>query len=148
MSDNYAVIHAHRRTYSVQLMCDALDVAPSGYYAAQQRPPSEHAVADDVLGRAVGMQFCASGETYGAPRVHADLKARGLHVAKKRVARLMQEDGLDARAPRRYVVTTDSAHAKPVGGAARARQIRVRWRVTGISRWGSTTAAQHDRFAE
>lgn len=114
MSDKYAVIDAHRSSYSVQLMCDALDVAPSGYYAAQQRPPSAHAVADDALRLEVRAQFRASRATYGAPRVHADLKARGHRVAKKRVARLMQEDGLVARAPRRCVVTTDGTHGEPV----------------------------------
>ena len=114
MSDKYAVIDAHRPTYSVQLMCDALDVAPSAYYAARQRPPSARAVADDGLRVHVRAQFRASGDTYGAPRVHADLKASGHCVAKKRVARLMHEEGLVARPRRRFVVTTDSAHDEPV----------------------------------
>lgn len=114
MSDKYAVIDAHRPTYPVQLMCDALGVAPSGYYAAQQRAPSARARADDALREQVRAQFRASGETYGAPRVHADLHAAGQRVAKKRVARLMREEGLVARVPQRYVGTTDSAHAEPV----------------------------------
>lgn len=114
MSDKYAVIDAHRPTYSVQLMCEALGVAPSGYYAAQQRSPSAHALADNALRLEVRAQFHASRETYGAPRVHADLKARGHRVAKKRIARLMREEDLVARTPRRYVVTTDSAHAAPI----------------------------------
>jgi putative transposase len=114
MSDKYAVIDAHRPTYSVQLMCDALAVAPSGYYAAQQRPPSARAVADDALRVHVRAHFRASGDTYGAPRVHAELKAQGQRVAKKRIARLMQEDTLVARPRRRFVVTTDSAHPEPV----------------------------------
>jgi putative transposase len=114
MSDQYAVIDAHRSTYSVQLMCDALEVAPSGYYAAKQRPRSARAVSDDALRMHVRARFRASRETYGAPRIHADLKASGQRVAKKRVARLMQEEGLVARAPRRYVVTTDRTPGVPV----------------------------------
>ncbi len=114
MSEKHAVIQAHRSHYPVPLMCKALGVAVSGFYAAQGRPPSTRAATDAVLRVHVRAQFAASGETYGAPRVHADLQASGQRVAKKRVARLMQEDGLVARRPRRRVVTTDSAHEAPV----------------------------------
>ena len=89
MSDKYAVIDAHRPTYAVQLMCDTLDVAPSGYDAAQQRPPSARAVADDALRVHVRAQFRASGETYGAPRPRANPQASGQRVAKKRIAPLL-----------------------------------------------------------
>lgn len=114
MSEKHAAIAAHRDQYAITLMCTALGVTPSGFYAAQRRPPSARAVADDALRPQIRAQFRASGDTYGAPRVHADLRAAGQRVAKKRVARLMQEDGLVARPPRRFVVTTDSTHAEPV----------------------------------
>jgi transposase InsO family protein len=55
-----------------------------------------------------------SRRTYGTPRVHADLGARGEHVSRKRVARLMKEQGLKARVRRRYKCTTDSDHDQPV----------------------------------
>lgn len=114
MSEKHAAIAAHRGTYPVRVMCDALDVAVSGYYAAQRRPPSPRAVADHVLREQLRAQFTASRETYGAPRLHAELTARGQAVAKKRVARLMQEAGLVARPSRRYRVTTESSHTEPV----------------------------------
>jgi putative transposase len=52
--------------------------------------------------------------TYGSPRVHAELRARGQRVSRKRVARLMNEQGLAARKRRRFVRTTDSRHNQPV----------------------------------
>jgi transposase InsO family protein len=55
-----------------------------------------------------------SRKTYGSPRVHADLGARGERVSRKRVIRLMQEQGLQARVRRRYKCTTDSDHELPV----------------------------------
>lgn len=55
-----------------------------------------------------------SRKTYGSPRVHADLGAQGERVSRKRVVRLMQEQGLQARVRRRYKCTTDSDHDQPV----------------------------------
>ena len=52
--------------------------------------------------------------TYGSPRVHEELKAQGHTHGEKRVARIMQEEGLRAKTPRRFRVTTDSNHAHPI----------------------------------
>jgi transposase InsO family protein len=51
---------------------------------------------------------------YGSPRIHAELKERGLRCGSKRIARLMRERGLCAKVKRRRVVTTDSCHSDPV----------------------------------
>jgi transposase InsO family protein len=66
-----------------------------------------------------------SRRTYGAPRVHRALQAEGLRVSKKRVARLMKEDGLVARKPKRGVRTTDSHHAHPIARNLLDRQFDV-----------------------
>jgi len=96
-------------------MCRVLEVSPSGYYAFLKRPPSWHALIDEVLMAHVRIAHRVSGETYGAPRVRQDLQAEGLPAGTKRIARLMREDGLVARRPaRRRVVTTDSNHAEPI----------------------------------
>ena len=113
----YACIRHHHGDFPLTLMCRVLGVSASGFYAAQQRasaPPSAHAQRDRALalrGRAV---FAASGRTYGAPRVHAELRAAGERVARKRVARLMREAHLVARRRRRSVRTTDSRHREPI----------------------------------
>lgn len=121
----YACIQQHRRDFSVPLMCRVLRVSPSGFYAAQQRAaqgPSAHAVRDAALRRQVRAAFATSGRTYGAPRVHAELRAAGERVARKRVARLMQADGLAATRKRRRVRTTDSRHAAPIAPNRLARR--------------------------
>jgi putative transposase len=111
----YACITRHRGEYPVRLMCRVLDVAPSGYHVWRRRSPSAHALADERLMLHVRIAFDRSNKTYGAPRVHQDLRAAGLHVGKKRIARLMRQDGLVARAPRpRRVSTTDSRHSHPI----------------------------------
>jgi putative transposase len=95
-------------------MCRVLEVWPAGYYAWRKRSPSAHAVADERLMLNIRVAYRASGGTYGAPRVHRDLRDDGLNVGKKRVARLMRDDGLVGRPPRHWVRTTDSNHAYPI----------------------------------
>jgi transposase InsO family protein len=107
-------------------MCRVLEVSPSGYYASLKRPPSWHALIDEMLMARVRIIHAESGETYGAPRVHAELQAEGLPASPKRVARLMREDGLVAR-PRgaSRVRTTDSNHDHPIAPNLLARQFDV-----------------------
>jgi transposase InsO family protein len=63
----------------------------------------------------VRASFTASKQRYGSPRIHRDLREdHDERVSRKRVIRLMQEEGLKARIPKRFVCTTDSAHALPV----------------------------------
>jgi len=66
-----------------------------------------------------------SRRRYGAPRVHAELQAQGEPVAKKRIARLMREDGLVGRRPRRFIRTTDSRHTDPLAPNVLDRQFAV-----------------------
>ena len=122
MSDKYAAIQAHRDRFPVRLMCRALGVSVAGFYAAHQRAPSARGQADERLRVQVRAAHTKSRRRYGAPRVHEALKADGVRVARKRVARLMREDGLVARAPKRFVRTTDSAHPEPVAPNLLARR--------------------------
>lgn len=111
----YAVITRHRREFQVRLMCRVLEVSPSGYYVSLKRPPSWHALIDEILMARVRIIHQESGETYGAPRVHQELQAEGLPASPKRVARLMREEGLVARPRKRHrVSTTDSNHDHPI----------------------------------
>ncbi|MDB4914798.1 MAG: Integrase catalytic region [Gemmatimonadetes bacterium] len=122
----YAVISRHRREFKLRLMCRVLEVSPSGYDAFVKRPPSWHALIDEVLMAPVRTAFQDSGATYGAPRVQLDVQADGLPVSTKRIARLMREDGLVARRPgRRRVVTTDSNHAEPIASNRLERNFDV-----------------------
>ena len=110
----YACIQRHRGEFAVRLMCRVLAVSPSGFYASQRRPRSARHWRDQQLTTQIRLAHAHSRRTYGAPRVHEELKATGESVARKRVARLMHDDGLAAMVKRRYVVTTDSAHTHPI----------------------------------
>ncbi len=119
----YAVITRHRHEFAVRLMCRVLDVTPSGSYASRKRPESWRAVIDDVLMAQVRLAHADSGATYGAPRVHEELTAQGWPTSRKRVARLMRQDGLVARSPKqRRITTTDSNHTEPIAPNLLARQ--------------------------
>ena len=122
----YAVITRHRGEFDVRLMCRVLEVSPSGYYASRKRPPSWHALIDEVLSARVRSIYDESGESYGAPRVHRELQAEGLPASPKRIARLMREEGLAARPrKRRRVPTTDSNHDHPIAPNRLARAFDV-----------------------
>jgi putative transposase len=112
--------------FEVRLMCEVLEVSPSGYYASRKRSPCARAIADERLLLNVRIAHEQSGRTYGAPRVQRELKDDGIDVGTKRVARLMREDGLVGRAPRRKrPLTTDSAHAHPIAPNLLERQFDV-----------------------
>jgi putative transposase len=87
-------------------MCRVLAVSASGYYAWRQRPPSARARADAELAARITAIHQYSRATYGAPRIHAELAAAGIHVGCKRVARLMSTAGLCGVSRRRWVITT------------------------------------------
>lgn len=107
----YATIQAHRADFDVALMCRVLGVSRSGFYAWAKREPNRHALEDQRLRIHIRAAFRKSKKTYGSPRVHRELAAEGIRCAKKRVERLMREDGLVARQRRRFRSTTDSKHS-------------------------------------
>ena len=111
-----------RAEHRVPLLCRCLRVTPSGFYAWLHRPASAHAQRDAQLRVRVRASFVASRQRYGSPRVHADLREDGLCVSRKRIVRLMQSEGLQARARKRYKVTTMSDHDQPVAANVLARQ--------------------------
>ena len=86
-----------------------------GYYAWRDRPPSERAQRDAELSERIAASHAASDETYGAPRIHEDLKDEGFQVGRKRVARLMRENGLVGVSRRRGPTTTTRRAGDPKG---------------------------------
>lgn len=108
-------IEDQRDNWPVRVMCDALSVSPSGYYAWRSRPESPRASANRALLDDIQRVHARHRERYGAPRIHAELRAEGRTVGRKRIERMMRHHGIRARAPRRYrVCTTDSKHSLPV----------------------------------
>jgi putative transposase len=105
---SYQFIAQHRHAYPITVMCRVLEVSVSGYYAWCKRPPSQHSREDARLAEQVKIAFQANREVYGSPRVHAELQAEGISCGRKRVARLMREQGLTARKVRHRTITTHS----------------------------------------
>jgi putative transposase len=86
----------------VSRLCAAYGVTWAGYYAWRRRGPSPRRQADGVVGRRIQQIILESRGTYGSPRVHRGLRASGVRVSRRRVARLMREAGLRARAAKLY----------------------------------------------
>jgi len=121
----FAFISAEKAWAPVSVLCRVLGVTRSGFYAWHQRGPCELAIDDQKLALEIAAIHKASGETYGSPRVHAELRAKGLGVSRKRVARLMRELGLRSRRKRRFKATTDSGHKLPVADNVLDREFDV-----------------------
>jgi putative transposase len=102
-------VRANQDTFPVGVMCRLLRVSKSGFYAWMNRPMSVHTRTDVRLTAVIRAIHEYSHATYGAPRVHAELVlGQGMHVARKRVARLMRTAGLRGVQKRRFVRTTVS----------------------------------------
>ena len=110
----FAFILARAVAFPVALMCRVLDVSKSGFYAWRGRPASVRSRDDARLAVDVAAAHKRSRGRYGSPRVHAELRAQGVRVGRKRIERLMREQGLRARPWRRFRKTTDSRHPHPI----------------------------------
>ena len=110
----FKLIDEAKKEFPVHRLCTVLGVSESGYFAWKGRPASRRQNEDLVLLAHIRAQFATSNETYGAPRMHVELKKDGLDVGRHRVARLMRDNGLKALQKRRYKKTTDSCHGGPV----------------------------------
>ena len=111
--------------HTVIILCRCLAVTRSGFYAWQRRPESARSRDDRRLKVLVQASCDASKQRYGSPRIHEDLIEQDEQVSRKRVVRLMQEEGLVARARKRYKVTTMSDHDQPVAANLLDRQFEA-----------------------
>jgi putative transposase len=108
----FRLIEAKKAEHSISQLCRVLGVSRVGFYAWRTRPPSARALRDAELERLIATVFDESRQTYGAPRVHAELQARGVRVGKKRIARLMRQlelEGISPRSKSRRTTTPDPA---------------------------------------
>jgi len=121
----FELVQAEKATCKISVACRALGVSRTGFYAWRTRPDSERARRDQQLVVKVRESFERSRKTYGSPRIHRDLAAQGEQVSRKRVIRLMQEQGLVARKRRRFKCTTMSDHDQPVAPNLLARRFEA-----------------------
>ncbi len=97
---------AHQAEFPIATMCRVLEVSTSGYYAWLRRSPSKRDQDDAMLTQKIRAIHRWSRGTYGAPRIHAELRDEGVRVASKRVARLMQGAHLQGVSRRKAATTT------------------------------------------
>lgn len=90
----FSLIDAERACFPVSMLCKVLNVSKSGYYAWKARPPSKRSREDAALTERIAEIHRGSRETYGYPRVHAELRALGIRCGRRKVARLMRKSGL------------------------------------------------------
>ena len=108
----YKLIDAERAGFPVSVLCSVLGVSRSGYYAWKERPPSRRSRQDAALTDKIREIHQRSRETYGSPRVHAELRSIGVRCGRKRVARLMRKEGLQGCIRgRRKSTTSRNKHA-------------------------------------
>ena len=95
-------------------MCRVLGVSRSWYYAWLKAGAGKRQREDRVLSAAIKAAFDRSNQTYGAGRIVYELRGQGIRAGKNRVQRLMKQHGLRVKTARRFKVTTNSAHKRPV----------------------------------
>jgi transposase InsO family protein len=118
----FAFIATEKAAFPVRLLCRTRQVSRAGFYAWQPRPPARRGQGDDQVGVQIAAIHTESRQRYGSPRIHAELRARGCRIGRKRVARLMRVRGLAARGRRRCRTTTPSRHPFPIAPNVLARQ--------------------------
>jgi len=109
-------VKANRACYPITTMCSVLDVSRGGYYAWLGRAPSARAQANAALLEKIQEIHEESDGTYGAPRMHAELRDQELPVSLNRVARVMQGAGIQGVSRRKGIRTTwRGKDAEPAG---------------------------------
>lgn len=110
----YRFVRDHSGQFPARRICWVLGVSASAYYAWRGRPESQRVREDRRLLVEIKAIHQENRKAYGSPRIHAELKDRQVHCGKKRVARLMRENGIRAKQKRKFKATTDSKHSQPV----------------------------------
>jgi putative transposase len=114
-----------KANYPITVMCDVLDVSPSGYHAWKRRGTAPRVVEEALIVDEIKAAHCKARGVYGSPRIHRELRANGRRVSRKRVERLMKREGIAARKKRRFARTTDSNHANPIAPNLLARKFEA-----------------------
>ena len=109
----FAFVDREKAFYDVTVLCRLMKVSRSGFYAWLSRPQSKRAVADEVLTEQIRAAFDANRKVYGSPRIFTELAADGVHVGRKRIARLMRQADIIGchRRKRSFSITSQNPKA-------------------------------------
>ena len=120
----FGFVAKHRGAWPVNLMCDALGVSRSGFYAWLGRPRSQRSLVDEALSISIRQSFMASDRTYGARRIWHDVLALGQQCGLHHIERLMREQALRAR-PRRRGLPADRGERSVIADNVLDRQFEA-----------------------
>ena len=122
----FAFIKEHLGQFPVDAACDTLEVSRSGYYAWIARPPSAQARRRSELSEKIKAAHEENRRVYGSPRIRQVLVSRGVQVSENTVAKVMKEQGIQAKTKRKFIpATTDSKHGQPVADNVLDRQFQA-----------------------
>lgn len=112
----YAFMQQQQTAFSIERMSQVFNVSRSGYYRYINAVPSQREQENQRLLEKIKIIYAASRQTYGSPRIEAELRKQGETCSRKRVAKLMRQAGLHAKMKKRFKVTTrvnTAAHVAP-----------------------------------
>ena len=122
----FKLIQQERRWHGVDVLCRALGVTRGGYWSWVRRRPGARQQADAVLLADIHEIHKGRRRVYGSPRIHDHLQNMGVRCGRKRIERLMRENGIRAKQTKKFKpATTDSKHDYPV--AANVLNRRFHW---------------------
>ena len=110
----YELVDSEKAAFPIAVLCEAIGVSRSAYYAWRRSKPSARQQANERVLAEMRAIHVENEARYGSPRMLDELRDRGHDIGKHRVARLMRENGLWARVRRRFRHTTDSRHKLPI----------------------------------
>ena len=110
----YRFVDGHKKVWPIHLMCDVLSVSRSGYYDWARRGPSRRTQANRLLDGRIRDIYARHRQRYGSPRIADELRDEGIACSENRIARRMRVLELKAIQARKFKVTTDSNHSRPV----------------------------------
>jgi putative transposase len=118
----FSFIEQHKDAWPIRLMCDTLEVSSAGFYAWRDRPASEQEKRREALLVEIAAVHAEVKQRYGSPRIHAELKAKGVECCVNTIAKLMHDNDIRAKTARKFKNTTDSNHPLPVADNLLDRQ--------------------------
>jgi putative transposase len=121
----YRFIEKYQKRYSISRLCLMLGIKRSSYYAWKKRKPSQREQDNQALIEHIRRIHKKYRKAYGSPRTYVQLKKQEIPCSKKRVARLMRQDGLKGQRKYRKVITTNSNHDFPVASNMLNREFQA-----------------------
>jgi len=110
----YEFVEEYRYEHRIDRMCRVLEVSRSGYYRWWRKREKKREARDKAMLEQIKKAYERGRGTYGSPRITAELNAQGIVCSENRIARIMRKNGIVAKTKRKFKVTTQSKHDRPV----------------------------------